>query len=161
MWSPKYTEYTCYYSSTAVLQYSREHLFLPSYSVTCQWPCLTALNKGTIPRRLGWATAAPCSRSRRQTSNLPLPAAAVRAEEIKDWLEKMITDSQSTLRRTEIEKKKERKENGMASGYGSQNFSKTSLLEATSGEWIILLTLIKVFSFVPLQEFPFLSTADN
>lgn len=111
MWSPKYTEYTCYYSSTAVLQYSREQPFPPSYSVTCQWPCLTALNKGTIPRRLGWATAAPCSRSRRQTSNLPLPAAAVRAEEIKDWLEKkMITDSQSTLRRTEIEKRrKERK----------------------------------------------------
>lgn len=49
----------------------------------------------------------------------------------------------------------------MASDYSFQDFSKTSLLKATSGEWVIFLTLINVFSFIPLQEFPFLSTADN
>lgn len=48
--------------------------------LTCQWPWRTVLKRGTAPRRLGWATAAPCSRSRRHTSSLPLPAAAVRAE---------------------------------------------------------------------------------
>ena len=51
-----------------------------SYLLTCQWPWRTVLKSGTAPRRLGWATAAPCSRSRRHTSSLPLPAAAVRAE---------------------------------------------------------------------------------
>lgn len=51
-----------------------------SYLLTCQWPWRTVLKRGTAPRRLGWATAAPCSRSRRHTSSLPLPAAAVRAE---------------------------------------------------------------------------------
>lgn len=47
--------------------------------LTCQWPCLTALKSGTTPRRLGCATAAPCSRSSRHTSSFPRPAAAVRA----------------------------------------------------------------------------------
>lgn len=47
--------------------------------LTCQCPCRTALNSGTMPRLLGWATAAPCSSNRRQTSSFPRPEAAVRA----------------------------------------------------------------------------------
>lgn len=47
--------------------------------LTCQCPCRTALNSGTMPLLLGWATAAPCSSNRRQTSSFPRPEAAVRA----------------------------------------------------------------------------------
>ena len=47
--------------------------------LTCQCPCRTALNSGTMPLLLGWATAAPCSSNRRHTSSFPRPDAAVRA----------------------------------------------------------------------------------
>lgn len=50
---------------------------------TCQCPCRTALNSGTMPRLLDWATAAPCSSNRRHTSSFPLPEAAVKAGQTK------------------------------------------------------------------------------
>lgn len=61
--------------------------------LTCQCPCLTALKSGTTPRRLGCATAAPCSRSSLHTSSFPRPAAAVRAARERKALRETATHS--------------------------------------------------------------------